>query len=49
VAIAHLEPLATTHPQAWFALGWLSARRAASLALCADALAIWRKAKPSWD
>ena len=49
VAIAHWEPLAATQPQAWFALGWLSARRAASLERCSDALTRWRKADPFWD
>jgi CHAD domain-containing protein len=49
VAIAHWEPLAATQTPAWFALGWLSARRAASLERCSDALTTWRKADPYWD
>ena len=49
LAIAHWEPLAAEHPQAWFALGWLAARRDAVLGRCADALAHWRKAEPFWD
>lgn len=49
VALAALRPVAGTRTQAWFALGWLSARREAVLAACANDLALWRKSDPFWD
>ena len=51
VALAHCRALAEDDPHAWFAVGWLSARRAALLAPCTQALArlalvrgFWRQA-----
>jgi triphosphatase len=49
VAIAACRLLATREPQAWFALGWLSARRDTVLTKCGADLARWREAKPFWD
>lgn len=48
VAAAAYRPLAATEPRAWFALGWLAARRAAVLAECSDELQRLRNAKPFW-
>ena len=51
VALAHCRALAEIDPHAWFAVGWLSARRAALQAPCTKALArlavvrgFWRQA-----
>lgn len=49
VATASCRLLATREPQAWFALGWLSARREVVLSKCGADLARWRAAKPFWD
>jgi triphosphatase len=49
VATAACRLLATREPQAWFALGWLSARREVVLSKCGADLARWREAKPFWD
>lgn len=49
VATAACRLLATREPQAWFALGWLSARREVVLSKCGADLARWRAAKPFWD
>jgi len=50
VALAAYHALAASDPRAWFAVGWLSARRAAQVPPCAEALArlaeprgFWRK------
>jgi triphosphatase len=48
VAVAAYRPLAATEPRAWFALGWLAARRTAVLALCSSELGRFRKAEPFW-
>ncbi len=48
VAVAAYRPLAATEPRAWFALGWLAARRAAVLAVCSTELGRFRKAEPFW-
>lgn len=48
VAEAAYAPLAASEPRAWFALGWLQARRAAVLADCSEALRGLRSAKPFW-
>lgn len=48
VAMAACRSLAATEPRAWFALGWLAARREAALAEGAAALARWRQAEPFW-
>lgn len=49
MAVAAYRPLAAIEPRAWFALGWLAARRAAVLAECSDELQRLRKAKPFWS
>lgn len=49
VALAAYRSLAATEPRAWFALGWLAARREAALADCAAALVRWRKAEAFWS
>lgn len=49
VAIAAWQPWAARHPRAWFALGWLSARRTAVLQDCGVALRRWRQAPTFWD
>lgn len=48
VALAAYRPLAAQQPQAWFALGWLAARREATLAACSRSLKRLRKARPFW-
>lgn len=48
VAVAAYQPLAATEPRAWFALGWLAARRGAVLAACSAELGRFRKAQPFW-
>jgi inorganic triphosphatase YgiF len=48
VASAAYRPLAAQQPQAWFAVGWLAARREATLAACSRALKRLRKARPFW-
>ena len=39
VALALYRDIATTDPRAWFAVGWLTARRAGAASACATALA----------
>ena len=48
VALAVYRPLVAQQPQAWFALGWLAARREATLAACSRSLKRLRKARPFW-
>lgn len=48
VALAAYRPLAAQQPQAWFALGWLAARREATQAACSRSLKRLRKARPFW-
>ncbi|WP_353093414.1 CYTH and CHAD domain-containing protein [Methylibium sp.] len=48
VALAAYRPLAAQQPQAWFAVGWLAARREATLTACSRALKRLRKARPFW-
>jgi inorganic triphosphatase YgiF len=49
VAVAAYRSLASDEPRAWFALGWLAARRTAALAAAADELRRLRKVEPFWD
>ena len=49
VALAHCRGLAAADPRAWFAVGWLSARREALLPPCAAALARLAKAPVPWQ
>ena len=48
VAEAAYAALLPGEPRAWFALGWLQARRVAVLADCIEALRGLRRAKPCW-
>jgi hypothetical protein len=48
VALAHCRALAATDPHAWFAVGWLSARHAALLPGCADALDRLARTRRPW-
>ncbi|WP_036251129.1 CHAD domain-containing protein, partial [Methylibium sp. T29] len=48
VALAAYRPLVPQQPQTWFALGWLAARREATLAACSRSLKRLRKARPFW-
>jgi len=48
VALAHCRALADSDPQAWFAVGWLSARHAALLPVCAAALQHLAGARRPW-
>ena len=48
VALAAYRPLAEQEPRAWFAVGWLAARRAEALAAADAALRRWRRAEPFW-
>lgn len=48
VAEAAYRSLAVSEPRAWFALGWLTARRAAVLAAAANELKSLRKSKAFW-
>ncbi|WP_428425309.1 CHAD domain-containing protein [Methylibium sp.] len=47
-ALATYRPLAAQEPRAWFAVGWLVARRAAALSACSTELKRLRKARPFW-
>ncbi|MBA3598441.1 MAG: CHAD domain-containing protein [Methylibium sp.] len=49
VAVAAYRLLASSEPRAWFALGWLAARRAVVLAAAGKELERLRKAQPFWD
>jgi triphosphatase len=48
VALAHYRGLTAKMPQAWFGVGWLSARREAQAAACARALHKFGKVEPFW-
>ena len=48
VAQSLFEARLADDPRAWFALGWLAARREAQLARCARALRRLARAKPYW-
>lgn len=48
VALAAYRPFAAQQPRAWFAVGWLAARRATVLAACSAELKRLRKARPFW-
>jgi len=48
LALAHCRALADADPPAWFAVGWLSARRAALLPACGEALQHLARARPPW-
>jgi len=48
MAIDHYRSLASQDPSAWFAVGWLSARRQSLLAPCAQVLARFAALRPLW-
>jgi len=48
VALGHYRAWAATVPPAWFAVGWLSARRAALLPGCCQAMHRLARAEPAW-
>ncbi|SFC80658.1 Inorganic triphosphatase YgiF, contains CYTH and CHAD domains [Polaromonas sp. OV174] len=49
-ALQAWQQLCTHDPQAWFGVGWLSARRAANAQACQQACETFaQKAKPFWD
>ncbi|MET0350564.1 MAG: CHAD domain-containing protein [Rhizobacter sp.] len=47
-ALAHFEALTADDPRAWFAVGWLTARRPRSAEKAADALRTAGRAEPFW-
>ena len=48
VALERCRALAETDPHAWFAVGWLTARRESLLPLCSQALAHLASAAAPW-
>jgi len=48
VALAHCRTLAEDDPHAWFAVGWLTARREALEPPCTKALARLAQARGFW-
>lgn len=49
VALAAYRALTPCEPTAWFAVGWLSARREHNAQVCAQALADFAKVPPFWS
>jgi triphosphatase len=48
MALSIYRELAASHPDAWFGVGWLSARRDANAAACAKAMRKYSSAGPFW-
>jgi triphosphatase len=48
-ALDTYQKLASQHSKAWFAMGWLTARRNANATACQQALRALDKAKPFWE
>jgi len=48
VAQDHYRAWAATTPEAWFAVGWLSARRASLLPACCQVMQRLARAEPAW-
>jgi triphosphatase len=49
MALGIYRELAVSQPNAWFGVGWLSARRDANAATCAKAVRRYSKAGPFWE
>jgi triphosphatase len=49
MALRAYRALTTGQPLAWFAVGWLSARREGNALACQDAIAQFARARPFWD
>jgi len=49
VALGHFRALAAQDGRAWFVVGWLTARREALTAPCAEALARLAKVRGFWQ
>jgi triphosphatase len=48
-ALGSYQNLAPRHSEAWFAVGWLTARRRANAEACQQALRALDKVRPFWD
>ena len=49
MALRAYRALAPDDPKAWFAAGWLSARREPNALACQEAIARFARARPFWD